>query len=361
MSRLFRTDEVSVGERVVVRRYLDGPGSHVTDVIGHVVSLDPLVLRPQKVGGLPSSAPTLSIPREQIQVLKRLSPRRVRNSDIRAIEVATAKAFPGQEHTLIDGWFTRAGADIAERSNSATPIGPSAGFRPVPIREIHEFYASRGLPTRLLVPERIGAAAEKLLVGAGEGHWSVGPEIITMTTALHGSAAADEPIEAEELSTLVFEVTDEPDEDWLAMYHFRGQPLPPDALRALAKTIDGKITFGRLKHQGQTIAVTRGTLTSSSMDTPSFDSGYAGVGMDGGRGSSKSDVVWLGYSAVEVAPAWRRRGVGTLLGRKMRQWGREHGATNAYLQVLGSNEAGLRLYRKLGFEEHHRLRYFTLR
>lgn len=328
MAGLFRSDKVTLGDRVVVRRYLDGPGSHLTDIIGHVLSLEPLVVRPQQVGGLPSTAPAIEIPSEHVQVLKRLSPRRVRNSDIRAVEVATAKAFPGREQMLISGWLARAGADIAERSNSATPIGHSAGFQPVPLDELREFYHARGMPVQLLVPERIGKPAEKLV-----GGWSVGPEIITMTRELDDDSSR----EGGRKTTLTFRVDDQPDEDWLAMYHFRGQPLPEDALRDIAARIDGTIAFGRLvSPSGETVAVTRGTITESD-----------------------DDRVWLGYSAVEVAPRWRRRGVGTQLGTEMLKWGREGGATHAYLQVLGSNEAGLGLYSKLGFVEHHRLRYLT--
>ena len=76
------------GDRVVVRRRA---GSHLTDVIGHVVSLDPLVVRPQKVGGLPSEAEAIRI--DDPLVVRRMSPRRVRNSDIRAVETAYARAW----------------------------------------------------------------------------------------------------------------------------------------------------------------------------------------------------------------------------------------------------------------------------
>ena len=121
---MFRSEPLAPGDRVVVRRRA---GSHLTDVIGHIVALEPLAIRPQKVGGLPSDAAELVIPDADIHVVRRLSPRRIRNSDIRAVETAYARAFPGQERMLIDGWLARAGSAIAERSNSATPLGHSAG------------------------------------------------------------------------------------------------------------------------------------------------------------------------------------------------------------------------------------------
>lgn len=345
---MFRSAPIQPGDRVVVRRR---HGNHLTDVIGHVVTLDPLVVRPQKVGGLPSDAEAIRI--DEPLIIRRLSPRRIRNSDIRAVETATARAFPGQEHELIDAWLARSGSSITERSNSATPIGHSAGLQPVPIDRIAAFYRSRGMPVQLLIPERIGKPALHLVERNPEA-WELGPEIITMTRSLGDLGDAPDlpghPAPETE-PAFDFRVDAEPDDDWLAMYHFRGQPLPPEALAELAEEIDGELGFGRLLAEtveqtgetvqtgspSRTIAITRGTITSS----------------DDGR-------VWLGYSAVEVAPDYRRQGLGTELGWQMLRWGASRGATDAYLQVLASNNAGIGLYDKLGFVEHHRHRYATL-
>lgn len=341
MSRIFRSDEVSVGERVVVRRRI---GDQFSDVIGHVVSLEPLVLRPQVVGGYPSSLPTITVSPEELHIIKRLSPRRIRNSDIRAVETATALAFPGREQQWCGGWLARAGAEIAERSNSATPLGRSVGFEPLPIDEITEFYRQRDMPVQLLIPERIGAAAERW-VAQHEG-WTLSPEILVMTRELGGDGGdgsavteevgVDEVVAADE-NALTFSVDEKPDQDWLDMYHFRGQELPVEALRELSQTIDGELGFGRLRTpEGRTVAITRGTITDSE---------------DGRR--------WLGYSAVEVAEDYRRQGLGTRLGQEMLRWGARRQATHAYLQVISTNAAGIGLYEKLGFIEHHRHRYAT--
>ncbi|MHA2789897.1 N-acetylglutamate synthase, CG3035 family [Corynebacterium sp. S7] len=324
MSRIFRSDHVSVGERVVVRRKI---GDGFSDVIGHVVSVDPLILRPQEAGGYPSFKEEIEVAPEELHIIKRLSPRRIRNSDIRAVEVATAKSFPGRESQWFGGWLARAGEEIAERSNSATPLGRSVGFEPVPIAEITEFYRSRDMPVQLLVPERIGAGAEKLV--QSQPGWTLSPEILVLTRELTDLPAPDGPLE--------FRLDDAPDQDWLSMYHFRGQDLPAAALRELSQRIDGTLGFGRLLNaEAETVAITRGTITET----------------DDGR-------VWLGYSAVEVAAAYRRQGLGTELGLQMLHWGANNGATHAYLQVISTNKAGQALYSKLGFIEHHRHRYAT--
>ena len=86
MSRIFRSDAVAVGDRVVVRQRR---GEHASDIIGHVVSLDPLVIRPQEVGGFPSSKEAIEV--TDLHIIKKLSPRTVRNSEIRALEQRLAE------------------------------------------------------------------------------------------------------------------------------------------------------------------------------------------------------------------------------------------------------------------------------
>ncbi|MHD0231041.1 N-acetylglutamate synthase, CG3035 family [Corynebacterium diphtheriae] len=299
-STKFRTGPVQVGDRIVVRQ-------EEFDTIGHVLSVDPLIVRPHARGGLPSNAEPVRI--DNPLMIKRLSPRTVRNADIRAIEVATAKAFPGIEHTWCGQWLLRAGDGVTERSNSAAPLGPQALFTPVPYEEIKEFYRRHNLPALILVPERIAPA----ILGDG-------PEIIVMTHPLDNVS---------EINDVHAEFLDQPDDDWLELYHFRGKALPRHALELLRTTIDGRMCFGRLKRDGKTVAITRGTITD----------GY------------------LGYSAVEVAPEYRRQGLATELGAAMLAWGKAHGAHTAYLQVIESNAAGIGLYHKLGFVEHHRHKY----
>ena len=328
MSRIFRSDAVQVGERVVARR--DFGGVH-SDVIGHVLSLSPLVIRPQEVGGFPSDLDAVEIPPEQLKIIKRLSPRMVRNSDIRAVEVAAAAAFPGGEHawTSDGSWLLRAGDGATGSSNSAVPLGPSAGFTPVPMEEIKDFFTRHDLPVRLLVPERIGKPAERLLADAA---WETEPETLAMVLrALPALAEAPS-------ASPTFHVEDHPDDQWLEMYHSRSGTLSPQALKHLSAPIEGTLGFGRLALEGITVAIARGAISESGDGT-----------------------AWLGLSNVEVAANSRRRGFGTLLGQHLLRWGRDNGAEHAYLTVPASNTAGVRLAEKLGFIEQHRRVYARLR
>lgn len=352
--------EVAVGRRVIVRRALTdeealASGKKTTDVIGHVLSMNPFVVRPQVRAGVRAdeSVGAVDFSDKHILIVKALPDHPVRNSDIRAVETATAKAFPGIAHVVESGWLLRAGDGITERSNSALPLEPGASTQPVPLEKIKSFYDSHDLPVRIEIPDRIAKPAQALVAGP---EWTVGPDIVVMTRSLDGdlppaelaaesdSAAQVLDEHSAELADVQVDIADQPDDDWLELYHFRGTTLPEHALQLLRNEIDGRMCFGRLQvpdnnaPEGmRTVAITRGTLTES----------------EDGR-------VWLGFSAVEVAADMRRRGLGTLLGIHMMHWGAQHGADSAYLQVLGSNEAGIALYRTLGFTEHHRHRYAKL-
>lgn len=156
MSRIFRSDAVAVGDRVVVRQRR---GEHASDIIGHVLSLDPLVIRPQEVGGFPSSKEAIEV--TDLHIIKKLSPRTVRNSEIRALEQRLAERLTIREEAWAGGWLMRTGD--TDEANSAVPLGPSAGFEPLPIDAIRSFYTQRGLPVRLTIPERIGKPALKVV------------------------------------------------------------------------------------------------------------------------------------------------------------------------------------------------------
>ncbi len=340
-----RTDPVSIrpGARVIIRQLVNNTASRpgrnlrqqVSDIIGTLISVDPLIVEPQ------GTRDRVEVDPAGVVVLKTLSARPVRNSDIRAVETAAAAAFPGLKNEWIDGWLARAGDGITERSNSAVPIGPGASTQPVPLERIRRFYQDQDLPTRLLIPDRLGRPADNL-----DG--TLGPQIIVMTRELSAHAAElnelvdqarasiDLPGANAAAPDVQFQVSDHPSHEWLSMYHFRGEPLPENALQLLCQRIEGSMAFASLTVDGQLAAITRATIT------------------DGGSRT------WLGLSAVEVAPRFRRHHLGTFLTSSILQWGAEHGADEAFLHVVEDNTAGRALYHQLGFSEHHRHRCLEL-
>lgn len=161
---MFRQEAPSVGGRVSVRYRTE---SGVNEALGEVVGLDPLRVRRRDGREVTITEPV---------ALRSLAPRTVRNSEIRRKEVELAEANPAPVQEWVEGWLARAGA-ADPRENTAVPLGPSAALAPLPLAKLQEFFDAHSLPVRLLVPERIGKAAEKHAARHPE-LWEVGPEEI---------------------------------------------------------------------------------------------------------------------------------------------------------------------------------------
>lgn len=71
------------------------------------------------------------------------------------------------------------------------------------------------------------------------------------------------------------------------------------------------------------------------------------------------DHDWLGVHALSVDTAHRRRGLATAVMAALVEWGAEHGARTAWLHVESDNAPALALYERLGFNEHHAVRYLV--
>jgi len=129
-----------LGTRVTVR-YRRRPGSipPLTDAVGHLLAVDPLVRVQTKSGAVVECAPA------DVVALRTLTDAPVRTSEIRALEQAAAAALPADEQNWLDGWLLR--------TDSAVPLDISASSGSIPA--IVAWYAERGLTPRLLIPDRL--------------------------------------------------------------------------------------------------------------------------------------------------------------------------------------------------------------
>lgn len=283
-----------VGSRVSIRYRLPaGTTPPMTDVIGELQALDPVIVVRTKSDGLVEVSPV------DVVAVRELSAVPVRASEIRALEHAAALAWPGTEQSWQDGWLLRAGGGYTSRANSAVPLDFSATIEALP--SIVDWYHDRGLHPWLALPERL------LSIRAdGIKHTRV------MVTDLTG--AAPDPAAA---------LLDRPDAAWLRGYE---RDVPAEVLTAV---VDGDVVFASLG-----AAVGRGAVTTAP---------------DGTR--------WLGISAVRVGAEHRRQGQARRLCLALLGWGEQHGATRAYVQVLSENDGAIMLYHSLGFRLHHHHRY----
>lgn len=294
----------SVGSRVSLRyRIPSAPNdAALTDVVGHLEALDPVVVVRTKSGE------TVEIDPADVVSTRELSHTPVRNSEIRALEHAAALAWPGTEQHWQDGWLLRAGGGHTSRANSAVPLLFSSNTEALPA--VIDWYAQRHLEPWLALPERL------LPIKAA----GIKPTRM-LTRDLTPGSSPDVTL------------APAPDAPWRQTYQ---REVPTDILTAV---LDGTVTFASLgtgasAATGEVTAVGRGAVTTAP---------------DGTR--------WLGVSCVRVAESARRTGLARTICSALQAWGYEQGATRAYVEVLDDNQPALTLYESAGFRLHHRHRY----
>jgi hypothetical protein len=137
-----------LGTRVTVRyRRPAGSVPPLTDAVGHLLALDPMVRVRTKTGAVAEFAAA------DVVGLRVLSEAPLRTSHIRALEHAAAVAWPGIEQAWLDGWLLRSGNSAAFTANSAVPLDISANADAIP--SIIAWYARRNLTPRLAIPDRL--------------------------------------------------------------------------------------------------------------------------------------------------------------------------------------------------------------
>ncbi|BCZ21105.1 GNAT family N-acetyltransferase [Mycobacterium senriense] len=289
------------GTRVTVRyRRPAGSVPPLTDAVGHLLAVEPMVRVQTKTGAVVEFAPSDAV------ALRVLTDTPIRTSQIRALEHAAAAAWPGAEHSWLDGWLLRAGHGIGLAANSAVPLYFSAQVSTVPA--IVDWYDRRGLTPRLAVPDRVLPSPPGLTVERTER---------VVVRDLSGAAARDAgPSVA--LST-------RPDDAWLRI---SGGDVPVDVLTAV---LDGELAFAR---HGDA-AVARAAVTGAP---------------DGAR--------WVGISCLRFARDADERTAANLC-EALLAWGAGLGATRGYMSVPDTGATTLAA--ALGFRLHHRRRYVPVR
>jgi ribosomal protein S18 acetylase RimI-like enzyme len=125
-----------------------------------------------------------------------------------------------------------------------------------------------------------------------------------------------------------FQVDPEPDQAWLAMYHYRGQDRQPTVMRDVLTSAPAQ-AFASIRVGDIVLAIARLSIANG----------------------------WAGITAVEVQPARRRAGLGTALTEAVCAEAVNRGISQVFLQVETSNTAAIALYQRTGFRYSHRYHY----
>ena len=241
------------------------------------------------------------------------------SSPIRFLEELSLNAWPALQTLCLDGWLLRFAEGYTRRANSVQPLYPAMqeGNFVERIEHCENLYAS--VRRQNVVFKMTDAALpHDLDTVLAERGYNREADTSVQTLNLYSFS----PPILEEQVTIHSQVS----EEWLAAYTqmaniaVHHQP----ALRQMLSNIVVPMTaFAILRRNGEIAAV----------------------------GMAVTERGYVGLFDINTASQWRGQGLGTQLVASLLAWGRDNGATRAYLQAMRNNPAALRLYAKLGFAE----------
>ncbi|MDX2161785.1 MAG: GNAT family N-acetyltransferase [bacterium] len=244
---------------------------------------------------------------------------------IRALEEISNNALPSLYTLHYDGWVLRFSDSRARRANSVSPLYPSALDTDEKIAYCEALFERRDRPVVFKLTD--AALPDDL------------------TAALHARGYA------ENSRTSVQTLSIDESDAWIAFKDDRYKV-----------TFTNRVTQAWLDDQHRFHdADERARLTTRSMydllipHAAFFRLAFDGVAVAAGLGVIERG--WMGLYGIVVDAPMRGRGIGEELVRRMLAYGAAFNAANAYLQVMTANQAALRLYARLGFEQSYQYWY----
>jgi ribosomal protein S18 acetylase RimI-like enzyme len=321
-----------VGLRVVVRRRLAGPpgpsgGPAMTDLLGVLEEWGERTISVRAEDGT-----LVVVDRADLVAGKPVPPRpsvRHRVSVVEAQHRALG-SWPPVECEPLGEWRLRAAGGFSARANSGLLVGDPGLPWAEALGRVESFYTARDLPVWVQVVT--GSAAERRLRDLGWRRARDTEAEVDLLVA--GVAAARRAVRS-------------------------GTPAPradaPEVVVAERLDAAWLADDERARSYGE---VARAVLEGPDLVGFASVRGPGGPVLAKGRvGMPEGPDAWAGLSDLWVAPAARRRGLGTAVVAALLSWAAERGAATAYLQVRGHNATALGLYTRLGFSRHHSTRY----
>jgi N-acetylglutamate synthase len=247
------------------------------------------------------------------------------------LERMAAAHWRGTEEEWLGEWLLRAADGFTGRANSALPLGDPGLPLEAALDYVTGWYRARGLPAVMAVPlplpaddaPAVGPSAglDAELTGRG---WATrpGPAFVMVADLPLAVAGVGLPAGA------VVAADAEPDEEWIAAYHYRGADRQPPVLRDVLTSAQEQ-AFISVRAESGVLAIARLSLAGG----------------------------WAGITAVEVDPAHRRAGLGLTITAAACAEAVARDVRRVFLQVAVDNAGARALYERCGFRYSHRYHY----
>jgi N-acetylglutamate synthase len=248
------------------------------------------------------------------------------------LERVAAAHWRGTEEEWLGEWLLRAADGFTGRANSALPLGDPGLPLEAALDYVTSWYRDRGLPAVMAVPLPLLPANDAPAAGTDVGldaeltvrGWATrpGPAFVMVADLPLAMAGGALPAGA------VVAADAEPDEGWIAAYHYRGTDRQPPVLRHVLTSAQEQ-AFISIRAESGVLAIAR-------------------LSIAGG---------WAGITAVEVDPAYRRAGLGLAITAAACAEAVGRGVRRVFLQVAVDNAGARALYERCGFRYSHRYQY----
>lgn len=232
----------------------------------------------------------------------------------------TARAWRPVESEWLGEWELRAAAGFTRRANSVLPLGDPGLPLDEALAAVRRWYGERGLPAYVQTATGAEGTQEALCAELEGRGW-----VREVTAKVWTGALAPVADLAEGAGV---ELSRAADEAWLARYQRKG--VSEVALRVL----------------GSGPSVWFATVPGAEAGAPAA------------IGRCVVDGRWASFAAVEVDPAYRRRGLATTMLAALARRALEEGASAAWLQVETDNAGARALYAGMGFAAHHAYHHY---
>lgn len=233
----------------------------------------------------------------------------------------STRAWRPVESERLGEWELRAASGFTRRANSVLPIGDPGMPLDGALDAVRRWYGERGLPAYIQTATGAQGTQELLCAELERRGWE---REVTAELWIGALAPVADRAEADEVL-----LSRDADEAWLARYQRKG------------------VSEVALKVLGSGPSVWFATV-------PGASDGAAPAAI----GRCVVDGRWASFSAVEVDPEQRRRGLATTVMAALARRALDEGASAAWLQVETDNAGARALYAGMGFAAHHAYHHY---